>query len=105
MSEKACASCGTANEADARFCEGCGTTLDRRCAACGIQASATARFCLVSFDTDWLYPTENSREIVHALNAAGLPVSFMELAAPFGHDSFLLEVPALDRVMAGFLSQ
>ena len=68
-------------------------------------ARATARFCLVSFDTDWLYPTENSREIVHALNAAGLPVSFMELAAPFGHDSFLLEVPALDRVMAGFLSQ
>ena len=65
-------------------------------------ARATARFCLVSFDTDWLYPTENSREIVHALNAAGLPVSFMELAAPFGHDSFLLEVPALDRVMAGF---
>ncbi len=68
-------------------------------------ARATARFCLVSFDTDWLYPTENSRDIVHALNAAGLPVSFMELAAPFGHDSFLLEVPALDRVMAGFLSQ
>jgi homoserine O-acetyltransferase len=64
---------------------------------------ATARFCLVSFDTDWLYPTHESRKIAHALNAAGLPVSFMEIAAPYGHDSFLLDVPALDRVVAGFL--
>ncbi len=68
-------------------------------------ARCTARFCLVSFDTDWLYPTAESRSIVHALNAAGAPVSFMELAAPFGHDSFLLDVPALDRVIAGFLGQ
>jgi homoserine O-acetyltransferase len=63
----------------------------------------SARFCLVSFDTDWLYPTSESRSIAHALNAAGAPVSFMELAAPFGHDSFLLDVPALDRVIEGFL--
>ena len=41
----------------------------------------------------------------HALNAAGLPVSFVELSAPFGHDSFLLDVPALDRVVKGFLNQ
>ncbi|MXO86940.1 homoserine O-acetyltransferase [Altererythrobacter aurantiacus] len=64
-----------------------------------------ARFCIVSFDTDWLYPTAESRHIVHALNAAGAAVSFVELSAPFGHDSFLLDVPALDRVVAGFLSQ
>jgi homoserine O-acetyltransferase len=62
-----------------------------------------ARFCLVSFDTDWLYPTAESRHIVHALNAVGAPVSFVELSAPYGHDSFLLEVPALDRVIQGFL--
>jgi homoserine O-acetyltransferase len=68
-------------------------------------AGSSARFCLVSFDTDWLYPTAESRHIAHALNAAGLPVSFMELSAPYGHDSFLLDVPALDRVIAGFLSQ
>jgi homoserine O-acetyltransferase len=66
-------------------------------------AGATARFCLVSFDTDWLYPTAESRAIAHALNAAGAPVSFVELSAPFGHDSFLLDVPTLDRVIAGFL--
>ena len=61
------------------------------------------RFCLISFDTDWLYPTAESRSIVHALNAAGAPVSFVELSAPFGHDSFLLDVPELDRVVGGFL--
>lgn len=68
-------------------------------------AGAKARYCVVSFDSDWLYPTEESRKLAHALNAAGAPVSFMELAAPFGHDSFLLDVPALDRVIAGFLSR
>lgn len=66
-------------------------------------ADAAARFCVVSFDSDWLYPTPESRHLVHALNAAGAPVSFVELSAPFGHDSFLLDVPALDRVVAGFL--
>ena len=66
-------------------------------------AKAGARFCLVSFDSDWLYPTIESRRIAHALNAAGVTVSFLELSAPFGHDSFLLDVPALDRVVAGFL--
>lgn len=66
-------------------------------------AGAKARFCLVSFDSDWLYPTAESRHVVHALNAAGAPVSFVELSAPFGHDSFLLDVPALDRVIKGFL--
>ena len=66
-------------------------------------AGTTARFCLVSFDTDWLYPTAESRSIVHALNAGAAPVSFVELSAPYGHDSFLLDVPALDRVVKGFL--
>lgn len=67
-------------------------------------AGATARFCVVSFDSDWLYPTAESRHLVHALNAAGAPVSFVELSAPHGHDSFLLDVPALDRVVTGFLA-
>ena len=68
-------------------------------------AGSTARFCVVSFDSDWLYPTEVSRRIAHALNATGAAVSFVELSAPFGHDSFLLDVPALDRVVRGFLAQ
>ncbi|MBT2186520.1 homoserine O-acetyltransferase MetX [Sphingobium nicotianae] len=62
-----------------------------------------ARFCLISFDTDWLYPTRESRNIVHALHAAGREASFVELASPFGHDAFLLEAPEMNRVIDGFL--
>ena len=62
-----------------------------------------ARFCLVSFDTDWLYPTPESRSVVHALNAAGAPVSFVELSTPYGHDAFLLDAPEMNRVVDGFL--
>ncbi len=62
-----------------------------------------ARFCLVSFDTDWLYPTAESRSIVQALNAAGAPVSFVELSSPYGHDAFLLDAPEMNRVVDGFL--
>ncbi|MBA3880635.1 MAG: homoserine O-acetyltransferase [Sphingobium sp.] len=61
------------------------------------------RFCLVSFDTDWLYPTAESRSIVKALNAAGAAASFVELSSPFGHDAFLLDSPELNRVVDGFL--
>jgi homoserine O-acetyltransferase/O-succinyltransferase len=63
------------------------------------------RFCLISFDSDWLYPTAESKVIAHALNAAGAPVSFVELTSPFGHDAFFLDVPGLDRVVAGFLGK
>ena len=61
------------------------------------------RFCLVSFNTDWLYPTAEARAIVHALNASGAEASFVELASPHGHDAFLLDVPELNRVVDGFL--
>jgi homoserine O-acetyltransferase len=61
------------------------------------------RFCLISFDTDWLYPTAESRAIAHALNAAGAAVSFVELSSPFGHDAFLMDNPELQRIVAGFL--
>mgnify|MGYP003131994527 FL=1 len=67
-------------------------------------AHTTSRFCVVSFDTDWLYPTEEGRHIVRALNAAGAPVSFVELSSPYGHDGFLLETPGLDEVVQGFVS-
>lgn len=66
-------------------------------------AATRARFCLISFDTDWLYPTSESRLIVHALNAAGREVSFVELSSPFGHDAFLLDAPDMNRVIDGFL--
>lgn len=61
------------------------------------------RFALVSFTSDWLYPTSESRRIVRALNAAGAEVSFVELDSPHGHDAFLLDTPDLNRVVDGFL--
>lgn len=66
-------------------------------------AATKARFCLISFDSDWLYPTSESRRIVHALNAAGAAASFVELSSPFGHDSFLLDAPEMNRIVDGFL--
>lgn len=61
------------------------------------------RFCIISFDTDWLYPSRESRQIVHALNASGAAVSYVELSSPFGHDAFLLDVPEMNHVIDGFL--
>lgn len=66
-------------------------------------AASSARFCLVSFDSDWLYPTSESRHVVHALNATSAKVSFVELSASAGHDSFLLPHDQLDRVVRGFV--
>ena len=61
------------------------------------------RFCVISFTSDWLYPTSESRKIVHALNAVAANVSFAEIETSFGHDSFLLNVPEFHRVFRGFL--
>ena len=61
------------------------------------------RFCLVSFTSDWLFPTEESRSIVHALNAAGASVSFVEIETDRGHDAFLLDEPELFAAIDGFL--
>lgn len=62
------------------------------------------RFCVLSFTSDWLYPTAESRAVVHALNAAGAPVSFVELDSDRGHDSFLLDIPEQFRIVRGFLT-
>lgn len=61
------------------------------------------RFCLVSFTSDWLFPTADSRQIVHALNANAAPVSFVEIESDKGHDAFLLDEPTLFRTAHGFL--
>ena len=61
------------------------------------------RFCVVSFTSDWLFPTSESRAIVHALNAGGASVSFVEVETDKGHDAFLLDVPDLLNTTRGFL--
>jgi homoserine O-acetyltransferase len=66
--------------------------------------NSRTRFCLVSFTSDWLFPTADSRQIVHALNAAGASVSFVEIESDKGHDAFLLEEPNLFATTRGFLN-
>lgn len=74
----------------------------------GLAANAfrgnRTRWCVVSFTSDWLFPTSESRIIVHALNAAAAQVSFVEIASDKGHDAFLLEEPEFHRVVRGFLT-
>ncbi|MGA0562054.1 homoserine O-acetyltransferase MetX [Ancylobacter sp. VNQ12] len=73
----------------------------------GVLANAfrgtKTRFCLVSFTSDWLFTTADSRAVVHALNAAGAQVSFAEIESDKGHDAFLLEEPELFAITRGFL--
>ncbi len=70
--------------------------------AAAFKGSKT-RFCLVSFTSDWLFTTAESRQIVHALNANGASVSFVEIESDKGHDAFLLDEPVLYRTTQGFL--
>jgi homoserine O-acetyltransferase len=61
------------------------------------------RFCVISFTSDWLFPTSDSRAIVQALNAGGARVSFAEIETDKGHDAFLLDEPELFAIVRGFL--
>jgi homoserine O-acetyltransferase len=62
------------------------------------------RFCVLSFSSDWLYATSESRDIVRALNAAGCRASFVEIETDKGHDAFFLDEPQLDQTLRGFLA-
>ena len=63
-----------------------------------------SKFCVISFSSDWLYPTVENKEIVIALNACGANVGFVEINSDKGHDSFLLEVPEFLKTLSQFLS-
>jgi homoserine O-acetyltransferase len=73
----------------------------------GVLANAfrgtRTRFCVISFTSDWLYPTSENRMIVHALNAAAANVSFVEVETDKGHDAFLLDEPEFFATLRGFL--
>jgi homoserine O-acetyltransferase len=66
-------------------------------------AGTKTRFCLVSFTSDWLFPTAESRAVVHALNAVAANVSFVEIETDKGHDAFLLDEPEFFATLSGFL--
>ena len=65
--------------------------------------NSQTRFCVISFSSDWLYPTVESRRIVHALNSVAANVSFAEIKSDNGHDAFLLNEPEFWRVLSGFM--
>ncbi len=73
----------------------------------GVLANAfrgsKTRFCVMSFTSDWLFPTADSRAIVHALNAVAAPVAFVEVESDKGHDAFLLDEPAMFSAARGFI--
>lgn len=66
-------------------------------------ADTRAHFCVISFSSDWLFPTSEVRNTVHALNAVGAPVSFVEVKTDKGHDAFLLDEPEFYATIDGFL--
>ncbi len=61
------------------------------------------KWLIISFTSDWLFPTSESRQLVSALNANACNVSFVEIESDRGHDSFLLSIPRLYNILKGFL--
>ena len=64
-----------------------------------------AKFFVISFTSDWLYPTQENKDIVIALNAIGANVGFVEIDSDKGHDSFLLDVPDFLATLKNFLDK
>ena len=64
-----------------------------------------AKFFVISFTSDWLYPTQENKDIVIALNAIGADVGFVEIESDKGHDSFLLNVPDFLKTLKNFLDK
>jgi len=63
----------------------------------------TAKFLIISFTSDWCYPTEESKYVARALNGAGVDVSFVEIETSKGHDAFLLDEPEFKQALKGFV--
>ena len=66
-------------------------------------AGQKTKFLVISFSSDWLYPTKHSKDIVIALNASGANVAFAEIKTDKGHDSFLVEEPKFLNTIKGFI--
>ncbi len=66
-------------------------------------ADAGTRFLLISFDTDWRFSSEHSARLAQELVDGGLDAEHVEIKSPWGHDSFLLDVPEYHRRLAWFV--
>jgi homoserine O-acetyltransferase len=65
---------------------------------------ARARFLVISFSSDWLYPSYQSQEMVRALRSRNRDVAYVELQSNYGHDSFLVDVAEQTELVRGFLA-
>jgi homoserine O-acetyltransferase len=68
----------------------------------GVDKTET-RFLVISFTSDWLYPSHQSQEIVRLLKRRGIAVTYCDLKSTWGHDAFLLEVAEETRLIRNFL--
>ena len=68
------------------------------------SAPSNTRFCIISFTSDWLFPTAENKRVAHALNAVAAKVSFVEIKTDKGHDAFLLDEPEMFATVRGFLN-
>jgi len=68
-------------------------------------ADSPVRWLLLTFSSDWLFPTYQTKGLVDALRATGREVSFAEIPSPYGHDAFLLEPEEQRRYVEPFLER
>ena len=73
--------------------------------AAAFDSSTDLAFLVISFTSDWLYPSYHSKELVKALTAAGCDVSYLDIESSWGHDAFLVEVETMTRLLGSFLDR
>ncbi|MFN2135183.1 MAG: homoserine O-acetyltransferase [Candidatus Promineifilaceae bacterium] len=73
--------------------------------AAAFANSTHIKFLVVSFTSDWLYPSYHSKELVSALTAAGADVTYLDIQSTWGHDAFLLEVDTMTNLLGSFLDR
>ncbi len=73
--------------------------------AAAFDDSTDLAFLVISFTSDWLYPSYHSKELVKALTAAGCDVTYLDIESSWGHDAFLVEVETMTRLLGSFLDR
>ncbi len=73
--------------------------------AAAFENATDTAFLVISFTSDWLYPSYHSKELVRALTAAGCDVTYLDIESSWGHDAFLVEVETMTRLLGSFLGR
>lgn len=73
--------------------------------AASFEHATDTAFLVISFTSDWLYPSYHSKELVRALTAAGCDVTYLDIESSWGHDAFLVEVETMTRLLGSFLDR